>query len=212
MPMARRQALLERAERDNFLIVEDDYDGEFHFAPRPQPALQSIDTHGRVIYVGTFSKTLFPALRLGFVVVPERMIDIFDTAFASWVSGPATAVQATVSDFMDEGYFATHIRLMRRLYKARYEALMTAAQALPDTIRVQPTTSGFHTWAQLQGQADEGTVAIQARAKGVIVAPLAQYCLAPLAQKGLVLGFGSSQPDDIVKGVEVLRTLPALGG
>jgi GntR family transcriptional regulator/MocR family aminotransferase len=210
MSLRRRLDLLEAARAAKALIVEDDYDGEFHFAPRPQPALQSIDTHGRVIYVGTFSKTLFPALRLGFLVVPERMIDIFDTAFASWVSGPATAVQATVSDFMDEGYFATHIRLMRRLYKARYEALMSAAQALPDTIRVQPTTSGFHTWAQLYGDLNEDIVAAQARAKGVIVAPLAQYCLAPLAHKGLVLGFGSSQPDDIAKGIDVLRTLPAL--
>ncbi|MCZ4353462.1 PLP-dependent aminotransferase family protein [Roseovarius aestuarii] len=210
MSLRRRLNLLQAARDAKALIVEDDYDGEFHFAPRPHPALKSIDTHGRVIYVGTFSKTLFPSLRLGFVVVPERMIGIFDTAFSSWVSGPATAAQATVSDFMDEGYFATHIRLMRRLYKARFDVLVTAAQALPASIEVQPTTSGFHTLACLDPDVDELAVAEQARAKGVIVAPLSQYCLTPIEQKGLVLGFGSSQPDSIAKGIDVLCNLPAL--
>lgn len=210
MSLRRRLDLLEAARKAKALIVEDDYDGEFHFAPRPQPALKSIDTEGRVLYVGTFSKTLFPSLRLGFVVVPERMIGIFDDVFTSWISGPATMTQATVSDFMDEGYFATHIRIMRRLYKARYDALMDAAQSLPPTIRVQPTTSGFHTPAYLDPHLDEGEVTAQARAKGIILAPLGQYCLTPIAQKGLVLGFGSCQPDQIAKGIDVLRGLSAL--
>ncbi|WP_227268477.1 MocR-like pyridoxine biosynthesis transcription factor PdxR [Roseobacter weihaiensis] len=210
MSLARRFELLEAAAEARALIVEDDYDGEFYFGTRPQPALKSIDTHGRVLYVGTFSKSLFPSLRLGFVMVPERMIDTFERVFSSWISGPPTATQATVSDFMDEGHFSTHIRMMRRLYKARYDALMSAAGTLPETIRLQETSSGFHTPAYLDDRVDEQALVEQARAKNVTVAPLSQYCLAPIARKGLVIGFGSTMPDDIKKGIDVIGSLPAL--
>ena len=210
MSLSRRFELLKVAMDARALIVEDDYDGEFYFGTRPQPALKSIDTHGRVLYVGTFSKSLFPSLRLGFVLVPERMTQTFDRVFSSWISGPSTSTQAIVSDFMDEGYFATHIRLMRRLYKARYEALMSAAEVLPDTIRLQETTGGFHTPAYLHDKVDERELVAQAKAKNVTVAPLNQYCLTPIRQKGLVFGFGSTIPDDIKRGMDIIRTLPAL--
>ncbi|MDJ0933411.1 aminotransferase class I/II-fold pyridoxal phosphate-dependent enzyme [Breoghania sp.] len=100
--------------------MEDDYDGEFYFENAPQPALLSIDAGQRVFYVGTFSKSLFPSLRLGFMVVPDHLVDAFDRYFMSWVSGPPMITQAIVADFMDEAHFSTHIRVMRRMYKARY--------------------------------------------------------------------------------------------
>nr|WP_272209766.1 PLP-dependent aminotransferase family protein [Marinicella sp. W31]MDC2875593.1 PLP-dependent aminotransferase family protein [Marinicella sp. W31] len=103
MSLARRFELLRATEEAQGLVIEDDYDGEFYFENAPQPALYSTDTSGRVLYVGTFSKSLFPALRLGFILVPERMIDAFDQTFSAWASGPATATQAIVADFMDEG-------------------------------------------------------------------------------------------------------------
>ena len=211
MSLARRFELLEAAVDAKALIVEDDYDGEFYYGSRPEPALKSIDTHGRVLYVGTFSKSLFPSLRLGFILVPERMVRIFDDAFSSWVSGPSTQSQGVVADFMDEGHFATHIRLMRRLYKARYDALMEAAEVLPETVQIQPTNSGFHTPAFLHDQVDEEELVTQASAQNVTVAALGQYCLAPIHRKGLVLGFGSSTPAEIRAGIDTLRSLPALG-
>ncbi len=210
MSLARRFELLEAAINEKALIVEDDYDGEFYFGNQPQPALKSIDTHGRVIYVGTFSKTLFPSLRLGFVLVPERMTAIFDDIFASWVSGPATSIQAIVTDFMDEGLFSTHVRMMRSLYKARYDALMEAAKDLPDTIHVQNTSGGFHTTAFVHRKVSEEQLVLQARARNISLAPLSQYCLAPIAQKGLVLGFGCTLPEDIERGMKIIRSLPAL--
>jgi GntR family transcriptional regulator / MocR family aminotransferase len=210
MSLARRFELLQAATDARALVIEDDYDGEFYFGARPQPALKSIDTNGRVLYVGTFSKSLFPSLRLGFVLVPERMVEAFDNLFASCASGPSTSTQAIVADFMDEGHFSTHIRLMRRLYKARYEALMNAAEMLPDTIRVQETSGGFHTPAYLRPDIDEQMVVEQARAQNVILAPLGQYCLLPIPQKGLVFGFGSTIPNDIRKGMDAVRSLPAL--
>ena len=210
MSFARRIELLDAVIRARALVVEDDYDGEFYYGDRPQPALKSIDTHGRVFYVGTFSKTLFPSLRLGFILVPERMTENFNQVFSSWISGPPTTTQAIVADFMDEGLYSTHIRMMRNLYKARYETLREAANELPDTIVLQETSGGFHTPAILHPKVDEKLLVEQARAKGIIVAPLSQYCLAPIEQKGLVLGFGSTLPEDIVKGIDIIKSLPAL--
>jgi GntR family transcriptional regulator/MocR family aminotransferase len=210
MSLQRRFELLRAAEKAQALIVEDDYDGEFYYGNAPQPALCSIDTQGRVLHVGTFSKSLLPSLRLGFVLVPDRMVDAFDKVFQSWASGPPTATQAIVADFMDEGHFATHIRLMRQLYKARYLALMQAGKALPDTIQLQETSSGFHTPAFLAPGIDEREVVAQAAEKGVIVAPLSRYCLTPIAQSGLVFGVGSAPPKDIAKGIEIIKNLPAL--
>jgi GntR family transcriptional regulator/MocR family aminotransferase len=208
MSLARRFELLRAVEEAQGLVIEDDYDGEFHFDNAPQPALYSTDTAGRVLYVGTFSKSLFPSLRLGFILVPERMVDAFDQTFSAWASGPSTATQAIVADFMDEGHFATHIRLMRRLYKARYEALREAAASLPESVNLQKTNSGFHTTAWLGADINAQDVVTQAAAKGVILAPLSRYCLAPIDRNGLVFGFGSAPPEELRRGIEIVRDLP----
>ena len=210
MSLPRRLELLQAAEQAQALIIEDDYDGEFYYGNTPRPALRSIDATGRVIYVGTFSKSLFPSLRLGFALVPERMVEAFERMFDTWASGPSTATQAIVAEFMDEGHFATHIRLMRQLYKARYEALQEAARSLPDTIRLQETTSGFHAPAYLDPGVSEAQVVSEAAAQGVTVAPLGRYCLSPIPQTGLVFGFGCTTPEDIARGIGVLRDLPVL--
>lgn len=210
MSLSRRFALMQAAEDAQGLIVEDDYDGEFYFGNSPQPALRSIDASERVIFVGTFSKSLFPSLRLGFTVVPQRMIEAFDRLFASWVSSPPTMTQAIVADFMDEGHFATHIRMMRRLYKARFDLLMEASQALKGAIDVQPTSGGFHTSAFLAPELDEAKVIAQAAERNVTLVPLNRYCLAPIEAKGFAIGFGSATPEEIRKGIEVLRDLPEL--
>lgn len=210
MSLKRRIEMLDAAINSQALIVEDDYDGEFYFGTRPQPALRSIDTHGRVMYVGTFSKTLFPSIRLGFILVPERMTETFDQIFTSWVSGPSTSIQAIVADFMDEGLFSTHIRMMRGLYKARYDVLMAAAHQLPDTIQLQQTTGGFHTPAFVDEAVDENQLVKEAGQKDITLVPLNQYCLEPIANKGLVFGFGSTLPEEIERGVEIIGSLPAL--
>lgn len=210
MSLMRRFELLEAAIKADALVIEDDYDGEFYFGARPQPTLKSIDTHDRVLYVGTFSKTLFPSLRLGFVVVPDSMIPVFDRVFASWVSGPPTITQAVVADFMDEGHFATHIRMMRKLYKARHDTLIEASRMLPETIRVQRASSGFHTVGYLDDRVDLPELLEQAHAQGITLVPFGGYCMAPIRRKGLVLGFGSVRPEDIRTGMARIARLPAL--
>ena len=212
MSLPRRLELLEAANAAQALIVEDDYDGEFHFGPRSTAPLKSIDTQDRVIYVGTFSKTLFPSLRLGFMLVPRALTAAFERLFSAWISTPPTSTQAIVADFMDEGQFAAHVRMMRRLYIARYEALMDESAALPDCVQVQPTASGFHTVALLRDGRRESAMVKKASQKGVTVAPIGRYCLKPVAQKGLVLGFGSTTPADSRTGMQVLKEVAAAAG
>lgn len=210
MSLTRRLALLRAADDADALIVEDDYDGEFYYENQPQPPLKSIDTQERVIYVGTFSKSLFPSLRLGFILAPRGLVNTFTEVSASWLSGVPTATQAIVADFMNEGLFATHIRLMRRAYKARHDALIEATAALWTRIDVRPTASGFHTVGFLPDDANEERIVAGALDKDIIVAPLSRYCAGPSRRKGLVLGFGGVTPDEIRRGVGKLRTLPDL--
>lgn len=210
MSLTRRLALLQAAEDADALIVEDDYDGEFYYGSQPQPPLKSIDTGERVIYVGTFSKSLFPSLRLGFILVPRGLVTAFAEASASWLSGVPTVTQAVVADFMNEGLFATHIRLMRRAYKARHDALSEAMAPLATRIDLQPTASGFHTMGFLPDKADEERIVAGAREKGIILAGLARYCAEPIGRKGLVLGFGGVTPAEIQRGVGILDGLPEL--
>lgn len=210
MSLSRRLELLEAADDAQALVVEDDYDGEFHFGDRPKPPLKSIDTHDRVIYVGTFSKTLFPSLRLGYMLVPEKLIAAFDRLFESWISSPPTMTQAIVADFMDEGHFATHVRILRRLYKTRHDTLMEVRDRLPPSIRIHETSSGFHTTASLDDRVDEDALVEEAARHKLVLAPLSRYRLSPRREKGLVLGFGCSMPFEIQSGVRTLAKLTAL--
>jgi GntR family transcriptional regulator/MocR family aminotransferase len=187
--------------------VEDDYDGEFYYGSQPQPPLKSIDTQDRVIYVGTFSKSLFPSLRVGYILSPPSLIDTFSRVSSNWLSGVPTATQAIVADFMNEGLFANHIRAMRQAYKARHDALIDAAAALKGRLDVRPASSGFHTVGFLPGGSDEHQITEAAKEKNLIVAPLSRYCSAPIQQRGLVLGFGGVDPDQIRRGVAVLDGL-----
>jgi len=210
MSLPRRLALLKAANEADAMIVEDDYDGEFYYGDQPPPTLKSIDTHGRVIYVGTFSKSLFPAHRLGFVLVPEGLVDSFEKVCLTWLSGVPTVTQAIVAEFMDEGMFATHIRTMRQLYKSRHDTLLEAAQSLAGDIDVQPTSSGFHAVGLLSSRLDEGRLVAGAADHGITTVPLSRYALKDIPQRGIVLGFGSCAPEEIRKGVQVLKKiLPA---
>ncbi len=128
MSLERRFALLNAAAAAGAWIIEDDYDGEFFFGGRPPPTLKSVDTTGLVIYVGTFSKSLFPSLRLGFILSPPSLIDVFRTIMNRLLTGVPTSSQATVAEFMEEGYFHTHVRRMRRLYAERNDVLCASAK------------------------------------------------------------------------------------
>ncbi|MFI4995853.1 MAG: PLP-dependent aminotransferase family protein [Hyphomicrobiales bacterium] len=206
MSLERRFALLRSAEQAGAWIIEDDYDGEFFFGRRPLPTLKSVDRTGLVIYVGTFSKTLFPALRLGFMLVPPMLVDTFEKVSAAFVQGVPSSVQAVVAEFMEEGHFATHIRRMRRIYEERHAALRDAAEReLQGLLDVQAADSGLHTIGYLPSHVSEIAVARAAAARNIVVSPIARFLIEPIEAKGLVLGFGGVTPPAIRSGVAVLR-------
>ena len=197
MSLSRRLELLKSASDANAYIVEDDYDGDFYFGNQPLPTLKSIDTQNRVIYVGTFSKTLFPSLRLGFLLAPPALVEPLRTLAASSLSGTPTWPQAVVADFINEGLFATHIRTMRMLYRERHDELHKQAEALVPQLDVQRASAGFHTVGFLKEQFDVPNLIARARDAGVVLSDIEKYCILPSATKGIVLGFGSCDKQQI---------------
>jgi GntR family transcriptional regulator/MocR family aminotransferase len=206
MSLERRLSLLEAAEAAGAWIIEDDWDGEFCFQGAPMATLTSIDRSGRVIYVGTFSKTLFPSLRLGFLVAPPHLVEQIGICLDAFSPGVPTALQGIVADFIVEGHFATHVRRMRKLYQERYQALEEAARDhLAPDLEVVPTQTGMHTVAFPRDGLDAVALTHAAARRGVTVAPVSRFCLEPVTRDGLVLGFSGFTPAEIRAGVLDLR-------
>ncbi len=194
MPMSldRRLALLQWARTTNSWIFEDDYDSEYRYQGRPLTALQGLDTHDCVIYCGSFSKVLFPALRLAYIVAPRRLVDAF-VAARSLVDRYAPVLdQAVLYIFMAEGHFARHIRRMRILYAARLHALLEATHVIcGDLLNVVEAAAGLDTLGWLPDGLDEHRIATHAAARGLEVRPLSKYTLRYPQPPGLVLGFAT---------------------
>ena len=208
MSLERRFALLSAAAKTGAWIVEDDYDSEFYFGGQPLPTLKSVDTGGRVIYVGTFSKSLFPALRMGFILSPPGLVTAFERLFNSFLPGLPTIIQKTVADFMDEGYFATHIRRMRAIYSAKYETLKKSVGThLSAYLDLQATQSGLHTVGFLSPDLREQDVAAAMGKVGILVNPLSLYCISPIKQQGIALGFGAVNTGEIEAGVRKMNSV-----
>jgi GntR family transcriptional regulator/MocR family aminotransferase len=166
MSLARRLALLRWAAGSAAWILEDDYDSEYRYAGRPIPALQGLDTAGRVIYVGTFSKTLAPALRLGFLVLPEALVEPFVAARGAAEQYPPSLEQAVLADFLAEGHFARHVRRMRGLYQERLECLIEEGERrCGGLMRVTSGGTGLHALGDLaKGLEDQRLAAALAEA------------------------------------------------
>jgi GntR family transcriptional regulator / MocR family aminotransferase len=205
MSHERRIVLLGAAADAGAFIVEDDWDGDFTLSGRPAPALKAIDAGERVIYVGSFSKTLFPALRIGYLVAPPNLIPTFEVALRAFSSGVPASLQAAVAAFIDDGLFAAHIRRMRKLYAERQEALTSAAGAqLSRWIDIRPTATGMHALGMLKGELDGEMVAGAADAEGVTVSPVSRFCIRPQHPEAVVLGFSGFNPLKIAAGVKAL--------
>ena len=192
MSLDRRAALLEVAREARAWVVEDDCDGEFHYDGRPIPALQGLDGDGRVIYVGTFSKVLFPALRLGYVVAPKPLIARLVAQRDAMDRQSPFLEQAALTDFMTEGHFDRHIRRMRSLYAERLRSLTKAAdEELAGSLDLQHSISGMQVVGWLApALSDEGAVAGLAATAGIALRPLSRYFLRTPSRPGLVLSYG----------------------
>ena len=206
MSATRRMLLLNWAVRSGAWIIEDDYDSEYRFGSHPIASLQGLDMDARVIYIGTFSKVLFPALRLGYVVVPKDLVPAFSAARDAADIFSSTLYQAVLTDFIREGHFARHIRRMRTLYMERRRALVKAIHTqMEDMIEVIGAEAGMHLVALLPPGTNDVAVSRKAAQKGISATPLSSCYSKPPIRGGLILGYGGANAHQIHDGIHKLR-------
>jgi GntR family transcriptional regulator/MocR family aminotransferase len=202
MPLERRLALLSLARKSGSYIIEDDYDSEFRFTGLPVPSLQGLDRTGCVIYTGSFNKVLFPALRLGYVVVPHSLLDAFlELRYQTDRYAPGVS-QAVLCDFIVEGHFGRHLRRMRELYASRLGALRTYTERyLSGAIETPPIEAGLNTPVYLRNGMSSKQAHARATAVDVETMPLDRFALHRRDLKGLLLGFAAFNEHEIRDGV-----------
>ncbi|WP_174278352.1 PLP-dependent aminotransferase family protein [Sphingomonas bacterium] len=208
LDMERRRALVDWADRVDGWIIEDDYDSEFRYTGRALPTLFEMDRSGRVLYLGTFSKTLFPALRLGFAILPPPLVEAFVSART--VVGRYSPIldQVLVARFMQEGHFASHVRKMRKLYLRRQACLLDAVRThLSDYLVPQETDTGMEIVATLRGGIGAHRLADAAAAQGLEIMPLSSLAREVDADRQIALGFSAFSPDQITDGVARLQAV-----
>jgi GntR family transcriptional regulator/MocR family aminotransferase len=208
MSLRRRLSLLEWARKTGVMIFEDDYDSEYRYSGRPVPALQGLDRAGVVIFGGSFSAVMFPAMRLGYLVVPIEMVDVFAAAQSVSTHHPPLLGQAILCDFISEGHFARHIRRMREVYAERLNVLLKAArEKLDGLVEISNVEAGLQTVGWLRGAQSAETVAIAAAEKNVEVTPLRKYSFGRAPANGIVLGFAAVEPKELKRGIEELARI-----
>ncbi len=205
MPLERRLALLQWARKQNALIVEDDYDGELRYHSRPLAALQGLDLTGHVVYLGTFSKVLFPALRLAYVVLPPALLEPFLQTKAVVDRGAPTLTQAAVADFITEGHFEKHLHHLRQAYGRRRQVLLEAIEAhIRVPVRYAQEAAGLHVMLYLPPGMDEAQLVRHAAANEVGVYPGSAYHLLSPSPPSILLGFSGLDEEEIREGIRRL--------
>jgi GntR family transcriptional regulator/MocR family aminotransferase len=207
MSASRRLQLLDWAESNGSWIIEDDYDSEYRYEGMPVTSLQGLDRNSRVVYIGTFSKVLFPSLRIGYLVVPDDLVERFlATRFALDIA-PATFHQAVLADFIAEGHFARHIRRTRLLYAERRNALIeNLRNRFGSMAEMMGAEAGMHLSVVLNGISDR-EICARAANENLWLVPLSPFYAQSPAKQGFILGFGSTAVKQIPAAVHKLRTL-----
>jgi GntR family transcriptional regulator/MocR family aminotransferase len=208
MSLARRLALLEWARARGAWIIEDDYNSEFRYAGRPLASLQGLDRDGRVIYVGTFSKTIFPSLRIGCAVVPPALVDVYTTARALNDVHSSLFDQAILTQFIAEGHFARHVRRMRALYRKRQEILLEECRKnLRGLLEVGKADAGMHLVGWLPEGVSDQLISEKAREQNLNLAPISAYATRKMPRGGLILGYTAFSEKEIKAGVKKIKTI-----
>lgn len=206
LSLARRLELLDWAEREDAWIIEDDYDGEYRYSGAPLAPLASLDRQGRVLYVGTFSKVLFPALRLGYLVVPPALVEPLAQLRTLAMRHSEVGTQAVLAEFIARGHFQRHIRRMRQAARSRRDALLRNWPAKEAGVMLPPIHAGLHVCVPLPSLARERELLDKAAAIGIELSALSDYCLPPgPVRAGLVLGFAGIDELQIGHALENLR-------
>ena len=200
MSLQRRLTLLKYAHENASWVIEDDYDSEFRYRGRPLPALAALDKVGRVLYVGTFSKSLFPSVRIGYVVVPEILVDTFAKTRNIFGQTSSAITEEALSNFMDDGGFAEHIRKMRRLYRERRDILLDALKNhCSNILEPQQTDAGMHIIADIKNGMSDRLAHLELLNAGIDSLPLSIYYEGSVQRQALVLGFSGVQKKVIPK-------------
>ena len=205
LSLARRLALLEWAKRNQAIVVEDDYDGEFRYEGQPLESLQGLDTEGRVIYIGTFSRTIFSALRIGYLIVPHTLVAAFTAA--KWLCDRHTPTleQETLAEFIVSGMYERHLRRVRRRNAARRQALLDAIRKhLGQRVELSGDGAGAHVVLWPQAHDSEQAIVSRAEARGVGIYGISQYYLEIPSPLGLMLGYSRLNEHEIREGIRRL--------
>jgi len=207
MSLSRRLQLLESARKSGTLIFEDDYDSEYRYSGPPIPALQGFDRNGLVIFAGSFSKVLFPSLRLGYLVIPPDLTEFFAAAISLTTRHAPVLEQAVLCDFITEGHFGRHLRRMREVYAERLSVLLESArEKLAGLLEISEIEAGLQTVGWLREGIDGESATKAASARGVEVFPLSRYSHGRVAREGLQLGFAAVDAREIRRGIQELAT------
>ena len=214
MSLARRLALLNYANENDAWIIEDDYDSEFRYRGRPLPALSALDTERRVFYVGTFSKSMFAAVRTGYIVAPPSLVDAFGKARTLLGQSSSAVVEQALSRFMSDGRFVEHIRKMRRIYRERRDVLFECVRHdCSDSLELQTPDAGMHVVAWLKNGLGDHAAHHALLEAGIESLPLSVYCIRPLKRQGIVLGFSCTPetriPVLVKRMSDALRRVPS---
>jgi GntR family transcriptional regulator/MocR family aminotransferase len=209
MSASRRLQLLDWAQSSGAWIIEDDYDSEYRYENMPIASLQGLDRNARVIYIGTFSKTLFPSLRVGYMVIPA---DRFVAVRHAMDIYPAYLYQAVLTDFLNEGHFSRHVRRTRLLYRERRSTPVEAIRSEFGTrLEVLGGEAGMHLVMTLPKGAADKEISMRAAGQNLWLWPLSPCYLGKASRQGLILGFGSAPTSDIPKAVRRLRSVVMQG-
>ena len=213
MSLPRRLQLLEWARQSGALLFEDDYDSEYRYSGRPVPAMQGLDRHGSVLFAGSFSKVLFPSLRLGYLVIPPDLVDYFSAAKSITSRHAQLLDQAALCDFITAGHFGRHLRRMRGVYAERLAVLLRSARGrLAGLLEISSVEAGLQTVGWLRGGISGESAFRAAAARNVEVIPLSWYQRGRGGREGLQLGFAAVDQPEIERGVqELARALEAAG-
>jgi GntR family transcriptional regulator/MocR family aminotransferase len=210
LSLPRRLALLDWAGRNNAWVIEDDYDGEYRYVSRPLPALKSLDRDGRVLYAGTFSKVLFPSIRLAYLVVPEAQVERFEQISQVFAGGSPELTQAIVTAFITEGHFARHIQRMRKLYAERRDATAAGLESvLGQHMRIDSQPGGMHLILRLQGRQSDRALAARMREDGLYAEALSDWMIGSDGASALLLNFTNVESQGAAEGLgrRMLRLL-----
>lgn len=208
MPIGRRRELLKWADgEEERYLIEDDYDSEFRYRGKPIPSLQASDVHGKVIYMGTFSKAIAPAIRVSYMVLPEKLLARYRQNCYFYSCTVSRIDQRILNEFIRDGYFERHLNKMRKIYRGKHDLLLDCLKPFEEKFQISGEHAGLHVLLTARKKTEEKTFLHAAAAKGVKVYGLSDSLVAGAPGKAtLLLGFGGLKNKDIIEGVNLLKS------